>query len=96
MLEGSCIDQLNGSAGLDTFVFQNGDNSNTIGDFALNEAIDLAQVSKITGFADLPVSHLSRVDGHVVIDDLAGTAIVLPDINSDALEQALSSDGLVM
>jgi len=69
-----------GGGGADTFIFGNNYGVNRIQDFAaLNnrEDIDLSRVSEIKGFFDLKAHHMEQVGANVVIDDDAGTRIVL-------------------
>jgi len=75
-------DKMTGGKGADKFVFYNKSGVDTITDFAARnnaEKIDLDRVDAITGFKDLKNNHMSQVGDNVVIDDHAGTKIILLD-----------------
>lgn len=84
LVGGEGNDILTGGAGFDRFVFKDGHGRDKITDFNAfrnKEDIDLKAVSEITGFVDLKNNHMSQVDLNVVIDDGAGTEIVLIGVN---------------
>lgn len=69
-----------GSIGNDVFIFGNNYGVDRIKDFNSNndlEDINLRKVSAITSFADLRNNHMKQVGADVVIDDHAGTKIII-------------------
>lgn len=73
-------DKMTGGGGADKFVFYNNWGRDKITDFEADnnkEKIDLSAVTEITGFRDLAKHHMTQVNANVVIDDGAGTEIVL-------------------
>lgn len=80
-------DKLSGGNGFDTFVFEDLGGADSISAFDLDnrERIDLSAVTEITGFSDLRNNHMKQVGNQTVIDDGAGTRIVLFRIDMDDL-----------
>lgn len=83
-------DSVFGGRGNDVFVF--GDNYGTtrLRDFDENrrkEDIDLSAVTEITGFRDLVNNHMDQVRNKVIIDDGAGTRIVLAATNIEEMNK---------
>lgn len=77
---GSGRDFLEGGRGDDDFIFANKYGVNRIKDFdavSTREDIDLREVTQITDFQDLKADHMRQDGKHVVIDDLAGTKIIV-------------------
>ncbi len=84
-------DVLTGGGGADKFVFKDGYGRDKITDFAANnnlEDISLRAVTAIKGFVDLKNNHMSQVGTNVIIDDNAGTEIVLVGIDLADLHKA--------
>jgi Ca2+-binding RTX toxin-like protein len=80
-------DKHSGGKGFDTFVFADDDGADAISAFDLDdrEKIDLSAVTRITGFSDLKNNHMKQAGNQTVIDDGAGTRIVLFRIDMDDL-----------
>ena len=77
-------DTLIGGKGSDLFIFGNNSGTDRIRDFEAKnnkEDIDLSRVDEITTFRDLKNNHMEQVDSDVVINDHAGTRIIL--LNTD-------------
>lgn len=77
---GKGVDICIGGEGADIFVFGNNYGVDRIRDFAARnnkEKIDLSAVTEIRSFADLSNNHMKQVDQDVVINDGAGTKIIL-------------------
>lgn len=73
-------DTMTGGKGADKFLFYNNWGRDTIRDFEANnnrEKIDLSHVTEIGGWNDLRNNHMTQVNANVVIDDEAGTRVVL-------------------
>lgn len=73
-------DKVFGGNGNDVFVFGDNYGRTKLNDFDENrrkEDIDLSSVTEITGFKDLKNNHMEQVRKKVIIDDGAGTVIVL-------------------
>lgn len=83
---GSGDDYLRGNLGVDTFVFSTG--QDRVAFFASNDIIDLGNASGITNYGDLIDSHVSEIDGNLMITDDAGNSMTLlgrdiDDISAD-------------
>ncbi|WP_198670656.1 hypothetical protein [Oceanicella sp. SM1341] len=88
LLGGAGDDWLEGGAGADVFIFREGEGRDVIADFdpaAPGERIDLSALSAITGFDDLLAGHMSALAAGVLIDDGAGSSILLAGLGADAL-----------
>jgi len=88
---GTDKDVLTGGGGADRFVFKDGYGRDKITDFAAKnnlEDIDLRAVTAIKGIMDLKNNHMSQVGSNVVIDDNAGTEIVLIGVDLTDLHKA--------
>ncbi|MBJ6370309.1 calcium-binding protein [Sedimentitalea arenosa] len=72
-------DILIGGGGFDRFVFRDGSGVDRIRDFNRDnrEDIDLSAVTEIRTYRDLVNNHMQEVGGDVVIDDGAGTRIII-------------------
>ena len=87
---GAGNDTLSGGGGKDTFVFFDNGGTDIIEDFNLHlpgEKIDLGELSRIKGFGDLMRNHISQDGSNAVIDDGAGTVIILRGISMDDLNR---------
>lgn len=80
-------DILTGKQGFDRFVFKDFSGEDRVRDFSLNnrEDIDLSAVSAITDYADLVANHMQDVGNDVVIDDGAGTRIIIEGLQMSDL-----------
>ena len=81
-------DLLIGGKGNDRFIFGNNSGTDKIRDFeATNnkEDIDLSRVDAIRSFRDLKNNHMQQVDDDVVINDNAGTRIIVLNTDLDDL-----------
>lgn len=84
---GAGNDTLIGRAGNDTFVFADDGGIDEIRDFnANNEKIDLRKVGAIADFTALVNTHLTQVGDDAVIDDGAGTRIILTGVDISELD----------
>lgn len=81
-------DHMTGGLGADTFVFQDGFGTDTIGDFDLStplERIDLTAVTLISNFADLQAHHMTQIGNHTLIFDGDGNSVRLNHIDMTLL-----------
>ena len=88
---GAGRDMLVGGNGADVFLFGNNYGTNTITDFDTGDSredIDLGGVSGIRNYADLVTNHISQQGRDVLIDDGAGTRIILSDIRVGQLDSS--------
>jgi Ca2+-binding RTX toxin-like protein len=85
-------DSLSGGGGADTFVFHDGDGSDTIGDFHFagknHDTIDLSRWQAVSTWSELKADHLSFVDGEAMITDAHGDMIVLAGVHEGDLHRA--------
>lgn len=86
---GTGNDVISGGDGSDHFIFGNEDGVNVVSDFDAknaDEVINLSAVTQITSFAVLSERHMAQDGADVVIDDLAGTRIILKSVDINDLD----------
>ncbi len=82
-------DSLFGGVDTDLFIFSDNDDIDHVYGFdpsSTGDVVVLTDVMAITDYADLVGNHMVQQDADVVIDDHAGTAVILVDMTLDQLE----------
>ncbi len=83
-------DTLTGGTGKDTFVFNTGDNKDTIKDFDAkgedHDILDIRALNAVTNFNDLMKNHADQDGRDVVIDGLNGDTITLKNVKMSDLD----------
>jgi len=82
-------DFLFGGSGTDLFIFSDDDGNDRVFGFdpsSTGDVVDLRAVSAITDYTDLVANHMEQDGDNVVIDDHAGTTIILVGLSLNELE----------